>query len=195
MFGLIALLALFCLSGEAVIFKIFNPDGSITFTTSKPKKNVKYSIFTGSGKFSVIKVPKSSSFPAKTVMSSDILHLIRTYAKVHNLDPNLVKAIIKAESNFNPMAISHKGAMGLMQLMPETADFLNIKNAFDLRSNIYGGTKYLRYLLDRFENDVIHALAAYNAGPENVVKYNGVPPFPETRRFIRAVMHYWRNLT
>ncbi|MCS6961945.1 MAG: lytic transglycosylase domain-containing protein [Deltaproteobacteria bacterium] len=128
-------------------------------------------------------------------MSSDILHLIRTYAKVHNLDPNLVKAIIKAESNFNPMAISHKGAMGLMQLMPETADFLNIKNAFDLRSNIYGGTKYLRYLLDRFENDVIHALAAYNAGPENVVKYNGVPPFPETRRFIRAVMHYWRNLT
>ena len=113
--------------------------------------------------------------------------LIEQYAAEHKLNPVLVRAVIEAESAFNPRAVSHVGAMGLMQLMPGTARDLGVVNPFDPEDNIRGGTKYLRSLLDRFDDDVDLALAAYNAGPGAVEKYDGVPPYRETRNYVAKI--------
>lgn len=114
--------------------------------------------------------------------------LIHKYSKKYNLDPNLVAGLMQQESGFKANATSHCGAMGLMQLMPGTAKFLGVENAYDPEQNIEGGTKYLRQMLDKFDGNVILALAAYNSGPHNVEKYgNRVPPFAETQNYVRAV--------
>ena len=109
------------------------------------------------------------------------------------VDPSLVKAVIKAESDFNRRAVSHKGAQGLMQLMPQTADAMDVADPLNPEENIFGGTRYLSLLLERFKNDRILALAAYNAGPEAVDTYRGVPPFSETKSFIAKVLDYYRQ--
>lgn len=106
----------------------------------------------------------------------------------YKVDPSLVKAIIRVESNFNPYAISPKGAQGLMQLMPQKAEALDIANPFDPRQNIYGGVKHLRYLLDLFQGNLAFALAAYNAGENAVLRYKTIPPFSETREYVRRVL-------
>lgn len=111
----------------------------------------------------------------------------------HRVDPALIKAIIMAESGYNPRAVSHRGAKGLMQLMPGTARDLGVLDAFNPEHNIHGGVKYFRFLLDEFDGQVRLALAAYNAGLSNVKKYEGVPPFKATRRYIRNVMKYYRQ--
>ncbi|MDY6974416.1 MAG: lytic transglycosylase domain-containing protein [Thermodesulfobacteriota bacterium] len=107
------------------------------------------------------------------------------------IDPSLVKAVIKAESGFDRRAISRKGALGLMQLMPQTAEAMDVDNPFNPEENIFGGTRYLSLLLDRFQNNKELAVAAYNAGPENVESYQGIPPFPETKAFVERVMDYY----
>ena len=113
--------------------------------------------------------------------------LIAEHAKANDLNPVLVRAVIETESAFNPRAISRVGAMGLMQLMPGTARDLGVVDPFDPEDNIRGGTKYLRSLLDRFDGNVEHALAAYNAGPGAVEKYDGVPPYRETRNYVAKI--------
>ena len=118
----------------------------------------------------------------------DIDALIDKDSSQKNLDPDFVKAVVKQESGFNPNAKSHCGAMGLMQLMPATAQGLGVTNAFDAEQNIYGGTKYLKGLMDRFGNNKELALAAYNAGPNAVKKYNGIPPYKETQNYVKNVM-------
>ena len=118
----------------------------------------------------------------------DIDKLIDKYSEQNNLDPDFVKAVVKQESGFNPNAKSHCGAMGLMQLMPATAQGLGVTNAYDAEQNIYGGTKYLKGLMDRFDNNKELALAAYNAGPNAVKKYNGIPPYRETQNYVKNVM-------
>ncbi|HNV69714.1 MAG TPA: lytic transglycosylase domain-containing protein [Candidatus Ozemobacteraceae bacterium] len=114
--------------------------------------------------------------------------LIDKYARLHNLDPKLVRRLIEVESDFDPACISSKGAMGLMQLMPETAQELGVENPFDPEQNISGGTRYLAQMLEREGGNLARALAAYNAGPTTVRDYNGIPPYPETRNYIRKIL-------
>ena len=119
---------------------------------------------------------------------AEINELIDKYSEQAGLDVDFVKAVINQESGFNPNATSKCGAMGLMQLMPGTAQGLGVTNAYDPEQNIQGGTKYLKGLLDRFDNNKSLALAAYNAGPNAVKKYGGIPPYQETQNYVKSVL-------
>lgn len=118
----------------------------------------------------------------------EIQRLVTKACEKHNVDPKLIMAVIQQESGFNQNAISKSGAQGLMQLMPATAKSLGVTNAFNPEQNIDGGVKYLKGLLDRFHGNKILALAAYNAGPNAVKKYNGVPPYEETQNYVRNIL-------
>lgn len=114
--------------------------------------------------------------------------LVSANATTFNVDPNLIKAIIANESGFNANATSNVGAQGLMQLMPGTASGLGVSNAYDPAQNVWGGSKYIKGLLDRFGGDMTRAVAAYNAGPGAVEKYGGVPPYAETQNYVQNVL-------
>ncbi len=118
----------------------------------------------------------------------DIDQLVREAAAKRHIDPDFVNSLIKYESNFQPRALSNKGAQGLMQLMPGTAAQLGVSNAFDPKANVEAGTEYLSQLLDLYNNDPVKALAAYNAGAHRVEQYHGVPPFRETRLYINHIV-------
>ena len=118
----------------------------------------------------------------------DLNELVKTASGTYRLDPDLVNSVIRAESGFNVRAVSPKGAQGLMQLMPQTSSQLGVQNAFDPQSNVEGGTRYLRELLERYNFDLIKALAAYNAGPQRVEQYGGVPPYYETKAYIARIV-------
>ena len=118
--------------------------------------------------------------------------IIKT-ARRHQIDPALVKAIIMVESGYNPRAISIKGAIGLMQLMPETAEDFNVKDIFNPKQNIDGGVRYFKQLVSQFSGDLKLALAAYNAGSSSVRQYKGVPPFKETQHYIKKVFEYYQH--
>jgi hypothetical protein len=125
--------------------------------------------------------------------ASNYHSIVHEKASTYNVDPSLIKAVIKTESNWNSRARSNKGAMGLMQLMPGTANDLNVHNPFDPEENIEGGTKYLKYLLEHFNGDLTLALAAYNAGPKTVEKFGYVPPITETRQYVKKVLSLYNG--
>jgi len=134
-----------------------------------------------------------------TRSSADYIAPVRTYddliklaSRRHGVPPALVKAVIHAESAFNPRAVSSKGAMGLMQLMPATAQLMGVAQPFHASQNVQGGTRYLRSLHDRY-GSWTHTLAAYNAGPTAVDRYRGVPPYAETRQYVKRVLSYYRR--
>jgi Transglycosylase SLT domain len=128
----------------------------------------------------------ASAFPARP--KTDLNDVVNEASGRYRLDPDLVNSVIKAESGFNVRAVSPKGAQGLMQLMPGTAAQLGVPNTFDAQQNVEGGTRYLRELLERYNFDLVKALAAYNAGPQRVEQFGGVPPYYETRAYVARVV-------
>ena len=132
---------------------------------------------------------------SKPLFRTKFDRLIDEAAKHFDVDAALVSAVIKAESDYNPREVSNKGARGLMQLMPSTAERFGVTNSFDPAANIYAGTRYLQWLLKTFEGNADLAVAAYNAGEGNVWKYNGVPPFRETLTYIRRIAKNFSTIT
>jgi len=129
----------------------------------------------------------------RDVVPVSYLNIINTACSRFGVDPSLVHAIVKVESDFNPYALSRKGAMGLMQLMPQTADTMNVRNTFSPDENVEGGVKYLRYLLDRYEGNISLALAAYNAGETAVKKWGTIPPFKETQDYVKKILQIYNG--
>jgi soluble lytic murein transglycosylase-like protein len=131
--------------------------------------------------------PTPPVLPTATSVSS-LQDVVAGSSERYRLDPDLVNSVIRAESGFNPHAVSRKGAQGLMQLMPQTASNLGVANPLNPQDNVEGGTRYLRELLERYNFDLVKALAAYNAGPQRVQQYGGVPPYYETRAYIARII-------
>ncbi len=137
----------------------------------------------------LVRVPVVQTAPgAATAKAAGqrVSEVVEAVAKQHAVDPLLVHSVIQAESNYDPFAVSPKGAQGMMQLMPSTARRFGVKNSFDFADNIEGGVRYLRYLMDLFQDEKL-AVAAYNAGEQAVMRYGGVPPYPETMSYVRTV--------
>lgn len=137
--------------------------------------------------------PTSHSVNSTSADSKQFDSIINEASQKHGVEPALIRAVIKQESAYNPKATSHCGAMGLMQLMPDTAKDLGCADAYDPYQNIMSGTKYLRQLLDKFSNNQTLAVAAYNAGPGNVDRYGTIPPFPETQDYVNKVLGNYRS--
>jgi hypothetical protein len=169
-------------SDETIVLSSIRPKPSILYENSQKPSRTDFKI-----KGARFKFP-----PFYGKKGEHIFHpIINKASKKHDVDPAIVKAVIMAESSYNPRAVSPKGAVGLMQLMPSTAESLGVANSFNPEQNIQGGTKYLKELIDKFDGDIKLALAAYNAGPAHVKKHNGVPPFKDTVYYVYKVYHYY----
>lgn len=171
----------------ADVFVFKDKDGVLTFTNAPSHTGYRRVIRESNGEITV--------GPSAAVVGSPTTYddLIRTTSDRHNVDPELVRAVIKVESDFNSVARSNKGAMGLMQLMPDTARLHNVLDSFNPTENVEGGVRHLRLLLDRFQGNLQLSLAAYNAGMKAVERYNGIPPFNETREYVRRVLSFYQS--
>ncbi len=173
----------------------------LTFFVSSPGSADIYLYIDSEGVLHFTNTPTSNNYKVymrESIMRRKALYNIQSYddviseaAKKHGLSSSLLKALIHVESYFNPRAVSKKGAMGLMQIMPENLQSLNINDPFDPWENIMGGASYLKSMLNRFSGQLPLALAAYNAGPTAVERYRDIPPYPETENYVRKVMKYF----
>ena len=175
--------------------------GSLAFSVPTTTAEI-YQFVGRDGSISLTNVPSDSRYRKVEIESSrfhatlserELEPVIRRHSSQHQLHPALIRAVIKAESNFDPRAVSRAGAIGLMQLMPQTAVRLDVRDMYDPDDNVGGGAKYLRQLLDRFHGNLPLALAAYNAGENAVDRYQALPPFDETRQYVRKVLRYYRT--
>ena len=189
-------LIIFSLSGLTASAETFyhkTTGGVKHYTNIKPKGNDYTRIYSNWGRSK--SNTKGLLDYSKFEYSAEYDHLIRLAASKYNLDPNLIKAMIKVESNFYYKAVSPKGAQGLMQLMPPTAMRMGVINAFDTRDNIMGGSKYFRFLLDLFDENKTLAVAGYNAGENAVIKYGyEIPPYRETQGYVKKVFEHYQHL-
>ena len=168
---------------DAEMYKLTAPDGTLHFTNAPTDPSYQRMGFTTGTAAGWLRLPHGETGP--------YVEEIRDAADRYGVPIKLVSAVIRAESGFNPRAVSRKGAQGLMQLMPATASMLGVRNSFDPRQNIDGGVRHLRSLIDRFPHSLPLALAAYNAGERAVVQYRGIPPFPETQDYVTKVLHFY----
>ncbi|MFN0064023.1 MAG: lytic transglycosylase domain-containing protein [Myxococcaceae bacterium] len=170
------------------VYTYTQSDGTVIYTNVPPPKSVNAKRLKGTFSRAPAPTEAARTRPAQ-VDTRDIDTFIDAAAARYRLPPALVRAVIHAESNFKPMALSHKGASGLMQLMPDTARDMYVRDIFDVRENIEGGARYLRVLANQFGGDMVQMVAAYNAGPDAVRRYGGqIPPFTETQAYVRKVI-------
>lgn len=162
-------------------------DGNVLHT------NVTENVFIKNDDTTSKDVDKDSRIVKSSDKSDDIMTIVRRVCARENIDVRIVKSIIMVESRFFPFAISRVGAMGLMQLMPDTASALGVRNPFDPEENVTGGVRYFKQMLHRFNNNYSLALAAYNAGPEAVKQYNGIPPYRETMEYVKKVLYLYER--
>ena len=196
-----AIAAVFCMAGGrafADIYQYTDDAGVVHFSNVEvpPKKHVRirhepkqvvYTRRTSSPRYARQGTVSSVNMP------STYTEIINNACDRHGVDPALVHAIVKVESDFNPYAMSRRGAMGLMQLMPQTAVNMNVRNIFSPDENIDGGVRYLRYLIDRYEGNLSLALAAYNSGETAVKKWGTVPPYPETQNYVQRILNLYNG--
>jgi hypothetical protein len=187
---------------EETIHLSLHGGGKMTMAITRIDRIVDDEIATPEVVEEVKKIVEEGVFPRRSwrfseesqpLFKSKYNEIIVAASRKHDVDAALVSAVIKAESDYDARTVSHKGARGLMQLMPATARRFGVSNSFDPEENIYAGTKYLRWLLNKFEGDADLAVAAYNAGEGNVWKYNGVPPFRETVNYIHRIARHIRK--
>jgi soluble lytic murein transglycosylase-like protein len=181
---LLIVLGLWCIPGRAQIRQSANEHGNLVYVNDLASSPTRANLISAA-----TSVPKSTSNAnsARATTPEELDHIVETTAQKHRVDPRLVRAVIKTESNWNTAAVSSKGAQGLMQLHPFTAQQLGVVNAFDPALNVDGGVRYLGMMLDRYNGDLPRALAAYNAGPGAVDRSGGVPRFAETRNYVQKV--------
>jgi len=178
---------IFLLSAASVVF--FTDSGLADIYRYQDEKGVWHFTNIRSDRRYTLYLRTTRKKPSEYIRNYD--WIITDASRRFNVDPHLIKAVIKAESDFDSNAVSHKGARGLMQLMPETASDMKVQNPFNPEENILGGTRYLSLLLERFKDDKRLAIAAYNAGPKKVESYQGVPPYRETETFVKRVLLYY----
>lgn len=178
------------ISADADIYKYEDEEGVLHFTDAPANRKFKI-IMRDIEKDKRLRTNFGFTRAARNPAEFDAI--INSCAREYGVDRSLVKAVIHAESGYNPNAVSSKGAAGLMQLMPGTAHDLKVADSFNPSDNIRGGVRYLRFLLDTFKGNVSLALAAYNAGLAKVAKYGGIPPYEETQNYVSKVLSYQRN--
>jgi soluble lytic murein transglycosylase-like protein len=191
---IVTLVIFFCLffltsSSSAGIYRYVDERGVIHFTNCP--RDPKFKLYIRESKEDVGDENHSSLSYIKNTNQYD--SLISEFSKKYQVDFALIKAMIRAESAFNPFAVSRKGAKGLMQLMPETASRMNVSNTFNPRENIEGGVRYFKYLLSLFNNDLRLSLAAYNAGENVVGELRSIPPYRETVDYVKKVLSYYQS--
>ena len=184
-------------SSMAEIYQYTDANGVVHFSNVGVGSAKKYKRLKSTGAAEYHRTARPHS-PSRTPVSSSnfpsaYVDIINTACGRHGVDPALVHALVKVESDFNPFALSRKGAMGLMQLMPQTAVVMNVGNSFNPNENIDGGVKYLRYLIDRYEGNLSLALAAYNSGETAVKKWGTIPPYPETQNYVQRIMRIYNG--